>query len=298
MRVVMPEPRAVAFTSEGARIAGVLRLPATSGPHPAVVFCAGFSLTKEVWLPAYAEALNARGYATLNFDYRGFGESEGTPRCRLVPSMQIEDVRNATTFLEGVADVDSARIGVVGVSLGAAIALGAAGVDDRIQAMVAVAGPSDLWRVWSQLPDFAAFHAKVLAARRRFVETGEVTYTKVTKLLSSDPETCKKIEDDMVLYPRWRTEITFESLLSVFELRPEKVAAFSRSSCFIYCGEDALIGKGEAVSAFASAREPKRLVELEGIRHAEIYGEGRGFAPCVAAIAAFLDDQLAGTHAA
>ena len=219
------------------------------------MFCAGFSLTKEVWLPAYAEALNARGYATLNFDYRGFGESEGTPRCRLVPSMQIEDVRNAVTFLETVAGVDSGRVGVVGVSLGAAIALGAAGVDDRIRAMVAVAGPSDLWRTWSQLPGFAAFHAKVRAARRRFVETGEVTYTQVTKLLSSDPETCKKIEADAVLHPSWRTEITFESLLSVFELRPEKVAAFSRSSCFIYCGEDALIGYFDRAKKPFSGRE-------------------------------------------
>ena len=290
----------VTFISEGARVAGVLRLPATgAAPYPVVIFCAGFSLTKEVWLPPYAEALNGLGWATLNFDYRGFGESEGTPRCRLVPTMQVDDVRNAVTFLESIADIDAARIGVVGVSLGAAIALGAAGIDDRIRAMVAVAGPSDLWRVWSQLPAFAGFRDKVRAARRRFVVSGDVSYAPVSKLLSSDPETCQKILDDAPSFPHWRPEITFESLQSLFEFRPEQVAPFCRASCFIYCGDDALIGKNEAVSAWANAREPKQLVELAGVRHAEIYGQGRGFAPCLAAIASFLRDHLAaGTQAA
>ena len=67
----------VRFFSHGARIAGVLRLPAGNGPHPVVVMCTGMTLTKEVWLPANAEWLCERGHATLNFDYRGWGESEG-----------------------------------------------------------------------------------------------------------------------------------------------------------------------------------------------------------------------------
>jgi pimeloyl-ACP methyl ester carboxylesterase len=293
----------VSFVSEGARVSAALRRPADAhaaapAKRAAVVFCAGFSLTKEVWLPPYAEALVARGYTTLNFDYRGFGASEAAgagpnaPRCRLVPSQQIEDTRNAITFLETRDDVDSERIALVGVSLGAAIALGAAGVDPRVRAMVAVAGPSDLWRTWSALPHFDRFHEKVRAARRAFVATGEVSYIAVSKLLSSDPETCAKIEADAPRFPSWRPEITFESLASLFELRPEQVAHQSRASCFVYCGEDALIGKREATSAFDKAREPKRLVELTGIRHAEIYGTGKGFAPCVDAIAQFLDEQV------
>jgi len=65
-----------------------------------------------------------------------------------------------------------------------------------------------------------------------------------------------------------------------------------RASCFIYCGEDDLIGRGEAVSAWANAREPKQLVKLEGVRHVEIYGEGKGFVPAVDAMKSFLDDHL------
>lgn len=92
--------RTVTFFSDGARMAGVLRLPPGLSPgerRPAVVLCAGFSLVKEVWLPTNAQALNAAGYVTLNFDDRTFGQS-GAPRCRLVPRMQVEDVRSALVF--------------------------------------------------------------------------------------------------------------------------------------------------------------------------------------------------------
>ena len=124
------------------------------------------------------------------------------------------------------------------------------------------------------------------------MRTGEVRMVAVTKLLSSDPETCAKIEKDAPTIPTWRPEITFESLAHLFRFRPEQVAPFVRASCFIYCGEDELIGRGEAVSAWANAREPKKLVKLEGVRHVEIYGEGRGFVPAVDAMKAFLDVHL------
>lgn len=285
------------FFSEGVPMAGLLRLPDAAvhgpGPYPAVVMATGFGLVKEAWLGPYAEGLRAAGFCTLNFDYRGFGTSGGEPRQRLVPSMQVQDVQNAVTSLQSREDVDGARIGVVGVSLGSAIGLGAAGTDDRIKAFVGLGGPSDLWRTWSALPNFAAFRAKVDAAQQHFVRTGEVRLIAVTKLLSSDPETCAKIERDAPTIPSWRPEITFESLAHLFRFRPEQVAPFVRASCFIFCGDDDLIGRGEAVSAWANAREPKRLVELKGVRHVEIYGEGQGFAPALSAMIDFLRTHLA-----
>ena len=182
----------ISFFSQGGRVAGMLRLPEGVAKAPVVVMCAGMTLTKEVWLPANAEWLCARGYATLSFDYRGFGESEGA-RNRLVPSMQVEDVRAALTFLETVGEVDSARMGLFGVSLGASVAVATAGVDSRVKATVAVAGPMDLGRVWQAFPGFDAFQAKVSAARRKAVSTGELSYIKLSRLLASYPETCSMI---------------------------------------------------------------------------------------------------------
>lgn len=286
--------RAVTFHSHGAKVSGVLRLPQSKAPPPVVVMCAGMTLTKEVWLPANAEWLRARGYATLSFDYRGFGESEGQPRNRLVPAMQVQDVRAALTFLETVPELDSSRIGLFGVSLGASVAVATAGVDSRVKATVAVAGPMDLGRVWRAYPGFQGFAQKVAVARRTAVSTGEVSYIKLSRLLAGDPETCAMIERDAAGIAAWRPEVTFESLADLFEFRPEEVvAAISpRAVMFIAPELDALIAHAELPSAFAKAGEPKRLVTLPGLKHHEVYGEGAGFTPTMTAAGAFFGEFL------
>lgn len=269
-------------------MAGLLRLPEGKAPSAVIVMCAGMTLTKEVWLPANADWLCSQGYATLSFDYRGFGESEG-PRNRLVPAMQVEDVRSAITFLEGVPEVDAGRLGLFGVSLGASVAVATAGVDTRVKATVAVAGPMDLGRVWRAFPAFAAFQAKVVAARRKAVTSGELSYIKLSRLLASDPMTCSMIERDAPGIPQWRPEVSFESLTDLFEFRPEAVVAqiSPRAVMFVAPELDELIAQGELSSAFARAGEPKRFVTLKGVKHHEVYGAGAGFAPTMAAAASF-----------
>lgn len=277
----MPTPIPVSFHSEGHRLAAHLRLPDGLAPgekRPAVICCQGFSLVKEVWLPRHAEAMNRAGYVTLHLDYRYFGESEGQPRCRLVPRAQVEDVRNALTFLETRPEVDASKLGLFGISLGGSVVSQVAGEDERVKAVVAASCPSDLERVWSAFPDFAKFRAKVHAARQKYVATGEVTYVAVPKLLSSDPETCALLVTDQPNFPTWRLEITFESLFDLFEFKPDEVASTIRGAAlFLYPGADAMIARGEMMSLFAKAKEPKKLVVLEGIHHHEVYKEQRGF---------------------
>lgn len=282
-------PVSVSYTSEGERVVADLRMPSGNGKPPLVIFCPGTTLTKEVWLPRWADALNARGYATLNFDCRGFGGSGG-PRLRLIPQNQVVDVRNAVSWATSRDDLDGTRIALVGVSMGAAVALGAAGEDRRIKAAACVAGPSDLWRVWSALPNFPEFYEKVLAARRHYVVTGETKTMKLTKFVAADAGTCALIERDAPTIPSWTPELTFESLASIVEFRPEKVAPFSNATLFVTCGNDRLIGRAEALSAWANCRDPKRLVEIPGIDHHEIYGEGKGFLPAIEAIDRFFHD--------
>lgn len=70
----------VSYRSEGSLIAADLYLPPDFDPgrqYPAIVIARPATGVKEQTAGLYAEKLSRKGFATLAFDARGFGESEG-----------------------------------------------------------------------------------------------------------------------------------------------------------------------------------------------------------------------------
>ncbi|MBI3031228.1 MAG: alpha/beta fold hydrolase [Candidatus Rokubacteria bacterium] len=133
-----PEPGLrVAFrNSRGRELAGLLLAPASGGPHPAVVFAHGWGSGKDSPRNrAVAEALRAEGFAAFLFDFTGHGDSGGTLD-ESIPAQQVDDLGAALNLLEALGEVDGSRLGVVGASSGAAVALLRAAEDARIRALV------------------------------------------------------------------------------------------------------------------------------------------------------------------
>ena len=91
----------ITFTSKGLYCSGWLFAPeALQGQKaPTIVMGHGFTGVKEMGLADFAERFAAAGFVTLVFDYRYFGESEGEPRSQLFPIEQVEDFRNAVTWV-------------------------------------------------------------------------------------------------------------------------------------------------------------------------------------------------------
>lgn len=114
------------FGSNGTRCAGWLTVPNRPGPHPAVVLVHGLGATHDMMLAQYEQHFAAAGIATLAFDYRHTGASDGQPRQRISMRAQRDDVLAAMSRLADTADVDPARIGLWGTSLGAMNAIRAA----------------------------------------------------------------------------------------------------------------------------------------------------------------------------
>lgn len=130
----------VTFESEGESLVGLLYTPEGEGPKAALVFDGPLTSVKEQAAGAYAKAMAERGFVTLAFDHRFFGESGGRPRQFESPPKKIEDLRHALTFLAARPEVDPQRLGVVGVCAGGGYAAGAVAQDDRVRAFGAVAG--------------------------------------------------------------------------------------------------------------------------------------------------------------
>ncbi|GAA4683845.1 alpha/beta hydrolase family protein [Phytohabitans rumicis] len=143
-----PAGRRVEIPYGGARLAGVLRLPAGPGPHPVVVMVPGLDSAKEEFRSTEALFLE-RGVGTFSVDGPGQGEAEYD-----LP-IQGDWTEPGAAILDAVAaqeGVDGARLGVWGVSLGGYYAPRIASADPRVRCCVALAGPYDFGDCWDGLP--------------------------------------------------------------------------------------------------------------------------------------------------
>ena len=127
----------VAFRSKGDLCRGCLYTPdAGQGPFPVIVMAGGWCYVKEIVMPHYAESFVQEGLAVLNFDYRCFGESEGEPRHHINPYDQIEDYKNAISFVETLPEIDAERIGIWGISYSGGHVLIVGATDPRVKCIV------------------------------------------------------------------------------------------------------------------------------------------------------------------
>ncbi len=116
----------VAFTtSDNIDIQGDLRLPAAriGTKLPAVILIHQGFRSRAEWTP-YDEAFSDAGYATLAYDIRGHGGSGGSFSSADFdnPNTTPKDLQAAIAYLNARDEIDSARIGIVGASVGGNLA--------------------------------------------------------------------------------------------------------------------------------------------------------------------------------
>ncbi len=71
----------VSFYSEGFKLLGDVYYPEDVKPderRAGIVLCHGYTGVKDLYLPDTARVLNEAGYVVVTFDYKGWGDSEGS----------------------------------------------------------------------------------------------------------------------------------------------------------------------------------------------------------------------------
>jgi len=131
----------VAFLSDGLRLYGVLGLPPAPASRGVVLIhgWSGYRIGPHQMLVETARHLEARGFATLRFDLRGRGDSEGEDAETDLDGM-IADTLVAVRFLREMAAVRA--VALLGICSGANVAIGAATLEPDIRDLV----------LWSVLP--------------------------------------------------------------------------------------------------------------------------------------------------
>ena len=180
----------VSFMSEQTRVAGNVFLPPGYSKHksyPALVVITPASGIKEQTAGIYAAKMAKKGYITLAFDHRTYGESGGYPRGMENAPMKVEDIKNAITFLSNFPGVDATRVGELGICSGAGYSLQVAMQDTRLDSVATVSGFVDFTdygmggntQYMDQLSGDAIEQYRqqikmASDARQKYYETGEV----------------------------------------------------------------------------------------------------------------------------
>jgi uncharacterized protein len=154
----------------GHRLRGMIHRPEETGrtPAPGVVLFHGFTgdRLESHWLFVKCSRTLARaGLASLRFDFFGSGESEGEFREATLET-EVADAEDAVDFFRRQEGIDSGRIGLLGLSLGGAIAALTA---DRVGARALV--------LWSAVAHWPRLEAVAQTLTQPFGDDGAREYS-------------------------------------------------------------------------------------------------------------------------
>lgn len=128
------------YNRYGIMLAADMYIPKnTSGKLPAIAISGPFGAVKEQSSGLYAQKMAEYGFLAIAFDPSFTGESGGSPRYVASPDINTEDFCAAVDFLSVQENVDTDRIGIIGICGWGGMAINAAAQDTRIKATAAMA---------------------------------------------------------------------------------------------------------------------------------------------------------------
>lgn len=180
----------VRFSASGIVLEGIFERPKGETPFPAVAVCHphplyGGDMYNNV-VSVICQALAQESIATLRFNFRGVGRSEGSHEEGVG---EQDDVRAALDFLEARDDVDKRRMGLAGYSFGTRVVMPVALREQKVRA-VALVSPFLDDADWERL--------KTYAVPKLFICGGEDSFIsphKVKRLVgeAAPPSECEVI---------------------------------------------------------------------------------------------------------
>jgi len=201
-----------------------------TGHDDVVILSHGFYNNKDAYLfRKMAEDLS-RHHDVLSFDFRGHGKSSGLFS---FTSLETEDLRAVVSYAKSRA---YRSIGVIGFSLGAAVAIIEGSSNEDIRSFIAVSSPYDFWKI-----DYRFWEKEML---------------EDLKLNLGAKGKGKGIRPGNPFLPKVRPiDIA------------EKIAP--RPILFIHGRQDWLIHPAHSAKLYRKAKQPKKLTLVDRAGHAE-----------------------------
>lgn len=117
--------KSVEIQSNGLTLRGMLHIP-SGGNHKTPIVCIFHGFTGNKMEPHFifvklSRMLEASGIASVRFDFGGSGESDGD-FINMTISKELADAKNILDYVKSLDFVDTTKIGIVGLSMGGAVA--------------------------------------------------------------------------------------------------------------------------------------------------------------------------------
>jgi fermentation-respiration switch protein FrsA (DUF1100 family) len=260
---------------------------------------------KEQTAGLYAKKLSEKGFITLAFDPRGFGESEGHPLL-LDPHRQAEDVRNSVSFVRTLKQVDKENVFNMGMCAGAGISPFATAFDSRVRAQVVVSPYVTAADNWFQAFGGAAnLRATMMpgeaAARDSYFATGEDMTMKIVPETEEEMKSALPIAIGMREYylpgkpgdvPNWKNEVSLVSLGAVLSFSVFNYTHMLEPVPVYMVYGDVAVSAGGAIRFYDALKGPKERLVIEGAGHFDLYWMPEYVDPAVEGIANFLQKHI------
>jgi len=274
----------VTYYSDGVACYAKIFFPkgfAAAGKTPGIVLGQGWAGT-HFSIEKYAARFAERGLVAMAIDYRGWGSSDGfisqaqgtvskgdveptrddkritnikadiiLKRTRLIPMKQVEDYRNAISYLQGEAGVDPERIGVWGSSFAGGNVIVTAALDSRVKAVV------------GQVPAISGKDSAVgpVPLRGRLLEDA-----------IKRARTGQGGEFETGFSARRMVDVETNQMIAEYRPFQYLKAVGDRPVLLIPAEKDELINnRANAYAAMEVLTGPKKLIEVPGITHFEMY---------------------------
>ncbi|CBL22141.1 MULTISPECIES: alpha/beta hydrolase [Blautia] len=258
------------------------------GKLPAIAVSGPFGAVKEQSSGLYAQKMAEYGFLTIAFDPSFTGESGGSPRYVASPDINTEDFCAAVDFLSVQEDVDSERIGIIGICGWGGMAINAAAQDTRIKATASMT-MYDMTRVNANgyfdnenTPE-ARFAKKLAMNTQRTEDYKNGSYSLAGGVVGPLPDNAPQFVKDYYAY--YKTERGYHprslnsnngwnvtSPLSFMNMPILQYAAEIRSAVLLVHGEKAHSRYFSEGAYEKMAGDNKELLIIPGASHVDLYG--------------------------
>lgn len=191
----------------------------TKGKLSAIIVAGPFGAIKEQASGLYAQTMAERGFVSIAFDPSFTGESGGSTRNVASPDINTEDFCAAVDFLSIQNNVDSERIGIIGICGWGGMALNAAAIDPRIKATV-TATMYDMTRVNangyfdSEDTENKRYKKRISLATQRTIDYKSKRYTLAGGVVDPLPDDAPQFVKDYYDYYKTKRGYHIRSLNS------------------------------------------------------------------------------------